>query len=451
MPVSYSTICKWELRSKDRRVAESVPNIFYKLKKLQIKQIQDTARISLRKCKTKGKIYTAGELKSDDYLSKLINLDEGYRVLRNLRGSPPYFEKSKKDLFAMIRQLGNPTWFCSFSAAETRWSHLLRILGRVVHQRDYSDNEIANMSWQEKSDLIQKDPVTCARNFEHMVQLFIKDVLKSTAMPLGEIADYFYRVEFQQRGSPHIHALFWVKGAPAYGRAPDDTVVHFVDKYATCKNSQSDEMKDLVNLQLHRHAKTCKKLGHNVCRFNFPLPPMKETVILQPLDEFMHEESQLKITKDNYTKVKELLDDMKYGEDITFHQFLEKLELSECDYITAIKYSLKRPTLLLKRSPSEIRVNNYNTNLLKAWQGNMDVQFVRDPYACAVYILSYITKGQRGISKLLDKASKEANSGNKDIVNRVRHIGNAFLNAAEISAHARSSLSSFTNAFEKIF
>ena len=155
---------------------------FTNSKKLQIKQIQDTARISLRKFKTKGKIYTAGELKSD-YLSKLIYLNEGYRVLRNLRGSPPYFEKSKKDLFAMIRQLGNPTWFCSFSAAETRWFQLFRILKRVVHQKDYSDHEIANMSWQEKSNLIHNDPVTCARNFEHMVQLFIKDVLKSTVMP----------------------------------------------------------------------------------------------------------------------------------------------------------------------------------------------------------------------------------------------------------------------------
>lgn len=28
--------------------------------------------------------------------------------------------RCKKDLFAMIRQLGNPTWFCSFSAAERR-------------------------------------------------------------------------------------------------------------------------------------------------------------------------------------------------------------------------------------------------------------------------------------------------------------------------------------------
>ena len=32
------------------------------------------------------------------------------------------------------------------------------------------------MSWEQKSNLVQKDPVTCARNFEHMVQLFIRDV-----------------------------------------------------------------------------------------------------------------------------------------------------------------------------------------------------------------------------------------------------------------------------------
>ena len=90
--------------------------------------------------------------------------------------------------------------------------------------------------------------------------------------------------------------------------------------------------------------------------------------------------------------------------------------------------------MLLKQSPSEIRINCYNPHLLKAWQANMDIQFVLDPYACAVYILSYITKGQRGMSKLLRKACEEAKEGNKNIVNKVRHIGNKFLNAVEISA-----------------
>ena len=38
------------------------------------------------------------------------------------------------------------------------------------------------------------------------------------------------------------------------------------------------------------------------------------------------------------------------------------------------------------------------------------------------------------MSKLLRKACKEAKEGNKNIVNKVRHIGNKFLNAVEISA-----------------
>lgn len=32
----------------------------------------------------------------------------------------------------MIRQLGLPTWFGSFSSADTKWIDLLRILGKLV-------------------------------------------------------------------------------------------------------------------------------------------------------------------------------------------------------------------------------------------------------------------------------------------------------------------------------
>ena len=85
--------------------------------------------------------------------------------------------------------------------------------------------------------------------------------------------------------------------------------------------------------------------------------------------------------------------------------------------------------MLLKRSPAEIRINCYNPHLLNAWQANMDIQFVLGPYACAVYIFTYINKRQ---SKFLRKACEEAKEGNKNIVNKVRHIGNKFLNAVEI-------------------
>ncbi len=121
---------------------------------------------------------------------------------------------------------------------------------------------------------------------------------------------------------------------------------------------------------------------------------------------------------------------------MNFSEFLEKLNLSENQYIEAIRLSLKHNTLLLKRSPAEIRINCYNPDLLKAWKANMDIQFVLDPYACAVCILSYITKGQRGMSKLLRKACQEAKEGNKNIVNKVRHIGRVYTGRGSSSSNA---------------
>ena len=74
-------------------------------------------------------------------------------------------------------------------------------------------------------------------------------------------------MEFQQRGLPHIHALFWVKDTPQYEKNANEEMKNFVDKYITCTNDQSDEMGELVNLQTHRHAKTCKKGGHKISLF----------------------------------------------------------------------------------------------------------------------------------------------------------------------------------------
>ncbi|KAJ8048033.1 hypothetical protein HOLleu_00192 [Holothuria leucospilota] len=211
---------------------------------------------------------------------------EGFRVFRTVRGSPPYWEKTKKELFAMIRQLGIPTWFISFSAAETRWVHL-RILGRTVHNKEYSDGEMLNMTWHEKSELIQSDPVTCARHFDYMIRRFI-NVLLSSYHPVGEIADHFYRVEFQQRGSPHIHMLAWVSNAPVYENASNTEVASFIDKYITCKKPTSEHL--ALNLQTHSHAKTCRKKREGVCRFGFPIPSMPRTMILTPLENVTTDE-----------------------------------------------------------------------------------------------------------------------------------------------------------------
>ena len=83
----------------------------------------------------------------------------------------------------MIRQLSLPIWFMSLSAADTRSTDHLRMLAKLNDGIEYSEKELNDLSWQEKSKLVQKDPVACSRYFHHRVQEFLNTVLKSACDP----------------------------------------------------------------------------------------------------------------------------------------------------------------------------------------------------------------------------------------------------------------------------
>ena len=424
----YSDIVKWELRSVDRRAAQSVPNIFFKHKKLQMKQISDKVNLAVRRCKNKGKKITVAEARDSRYLDKLVQLDEGYYIFRQLRNSPAYLEARKKDIFAMIRQLSLPTWFMSLSAADTRWTDLLRMLARLNDDIEYSEEEIENLSWQEKTKLVQKDPVTCSRYFDHRVQEFLNTVLKSSCEPIGKVKDFFYRVEFQQRGSPHIHMLVWIENAPNLERSSREEIEQFVDNYLTC-STDNEETVNLVKLQTHKHSRTCRKKGQPICRFGFPIPPFPKTMLLYPLEE------EVEKYRTKYSLLQKVMNECKDTEGMSFDEFLEEVAKMEFDeYVKCIRSSLKAPKVFLDRKPNEMRINLFNGKILLAWKANLDIQIVLEPYGCASYIVGYISKSQRGMSAQLDAAAKEARKGNLDLKKQVRHIGNVFSNCVEVSA-----------------
>jgi hypothetical protein len=130
---------------------------------------------------------------------------------------------------------------------------------KLVDHKDYSDEELDHLNWDEKCRLIQSDPVTCARHFDYQFNAFLKYFLMSEIAPLGKLKDWFYRVEYQQRGSPHIHMLIWLENAPVFGVDKDEDVVNFIDQI-TCRKPDNDtELFDLVNRQTHRHSHTCQK------------------------------------------------------------------------------------------------------------------------------------------------------------------------------------------------
>ncbi|KAL3081942.1 hypothetical protein niasHS_011916 [Heterodera schachtii] len=103
---------------------------------------------------------------------------------QNFAGSRQYYQGKYADLMTMVRHLGAPTWFVTFTG-NPKWpeiSEALRGRQNYVHRPD----------------------IVC-RIFMDKATEFIKDVTERCV--LGKVAGWCYSVEHQKRGMPHIHML----------------------------------------------------------------------------------------------------------------------------------------------------------------------------------------------------------------------------------------------------
>ena len=200
--------------------------------------------------------FTVAQALNQTVLNKFVRKDKAYSFMKNIRGSPPYYQHTFYDLLTVIRQLGTPTCFFTLSSADLKWPDMIQIIARQygVH---LTDDEVARLSFDDKYNWIKQNPVTAAKHFQYRLNALFQDYVKSTAKPLGEIADYAFRIEFQARGS--LHDCFWVKGALKHIESPDSDVCDFIDQYISCKLSAEDgKLRELVSL-LQQHKLLQKK------------------------------------------------------------------------------------------------------------------------------------------------------------------------------------------------
>ena len=52
--------------------------------------------------------------------------------------------------------------------------------------------------------------------------------------------------------------LVWIDNAPTLEKNSEEEIVQFVDKYLTC-SVNDEETAHLVELQTHKHSRTCRK------------------------------------------------------------------------------------------------------------------------------------------------------------------------------------------------
>ncbi|CAD6209869.1 GSCOCG00010855001-RA-CDS, partial [Cotesia congregata] len=149
------------------------------------------------------------------YLKYMELNDNGFKFLSHDRGSPSFWKEKKKNVFALFRQLGPPSIFFTLSAAETKWPELIVMLKKVIDKEEISLIEAEKMDYKEKARLISNDPVTIARYFDYRIRELFK-VMKEKNSIFREhvIMDFYYRIEFQQRGSLHIHSVYYILALP---------------------------------------------------------------------------------------------------------------------------------------------------------------------------------------------------------------------------------------------
>jgi hypothetical protein len=343
--ISLQNRCKSFFRRFDRRCASNIRYIFYMYKKLI--SIKLSMAISMAVKKVKISNLTVRDILENTEVFSAIKQTEDYKsFMREIRSSPEYWLNKKKTLFAMIRQLGQPTLFLTMAPAEIDWPELLNILIKL----NKKNTTIDQMTRKEKIDLIASDPVTTARYYDNRNSELMKYVLNKNAGPFCEhpIVDHYYRIEFQGRGSPHNHGLYWLENAPgpyditASKKSVEyENIINFIDKYITCElpissggasldeisfnlfssqeNDNNDnpneiqnnqaldenrlirqfdiEQYDVLNkistYQRHRHKHNCQvdqpiyeeEDGKRVslCKYGFPRPILNETMILDPL------------------------------------------------------------------------------------------------------------------------------------------------------------------------
>lgn len=238
-----------ELRRRDRRGVRPQHLLYMAMKILRLRVTEGLQ--STFKCAGTANI-TRAQLRDREFVEGCIARDLTF--LKSIPNSVQYWFQRKKDLFAMIRQLGKPTMFLTLSASEMKWPHLLKQLYRLSEEYTGVDltDPLRELNALQRATLVNNDPVTCCIYFNKLVDVIMTLLASSRYSPFGKyrVADYFKRIEFQHRGSPHAHILLWLCNDPneTVSENMPDTVRLISDLCSVCAEDLPDHYTNQVRI-----------------------------------------------------------------------------------------------------------------------------------------------------------------------------------------------------------
>ena len=272
----------------------------------------------------------------------------------------------------MVDTLGLPTVFFTHSAADNQWPELARLLCP-----DDPDNSSS------RSSAVIDNPAIADSFFYHRICKFIE------AFYVGVLGacDYWFRFEWQHRGSPHVHGVAWFKDAPNVEEllaATDDEgliaaaeqITAYVDRLVSTMNPGIAVDGSDADAAPSRTANP-----NHVCN-----KPYSE------VEDFQMDLVELIATCQRHTRCSAAYClRKKKGSDEEECRFGYPKQLQEATTLTTTDDG--EPSVVTARNDSLL--NSYNPIQLSAWRANVDMQFIVSRRRVLNYCAKYATKPEK--------------------------------------------------------
>ena len=429
--IGISNYIKSRIMCADPKFRNDTNFVFFWLLVKELTDIKRSEQTFLRKS-SKSPNLTSNVI-NDIGKENLIRFNSAYTAYKNLRGTSMYYQDKKKELMATLRQKGAPTLFTTFSCAEYEWDHLIQSIYKTVYKQNISIEDVKKLPSSFKSKLVGENVVQSTTHFSKRTSKLMS-LMTAGGFFLHngidyKVDSYFYRVEFQARGAPHIHCLIWLRDEKGNcpptlwnesKKSPGDLCKSIASFGGAIMSGTADDMhcdshealddnctecsigKSLVEkYQSHKHGFSCKKKGKkirilageghgrldnkkvseellvDVCRLRHPKYPIDncEFILAFPSDT---DEKLLKRAKVDYQKIRKYLLRLTHGENyqekeewkqfklFTFQEFLKEVGMYESDEDTDFERAKERYITALR---CEVK----NSGLLLLKRGTRDI------------------------------------------------------------------------------
>ena len=154
--------------------------------RLTIKELRDTLRYD--------------NSNADTLLNSVV------RCSTNIKGIRLFQSRRRRELSTYVYALGKPTFFFTFSAADTQQQDLQKHLLGYKYQQTAPNNKRYTLNRTN----IRLYPYVVTQHFNNRFRLFIEHVVR----PKFYVKDQQYRYEFQGRSSTYVYSFVQYKDLP---------------------------------------------------------------------------------------------------------------------------------------------------------------------------------------------------------------------------------------------